>query len=351
MINYQFQPYKVLKLSLPHKIQDGDDKEKPVVSVIVTVCGGISFDTLFQTVKQVAPEGRVVVYKALPECEPFILKKFRGEEVVESCDERTNTALIELFSNIKSVDPEAVVFNWECCSDISSHGYHFTDKNVTFDLARFLVDRKSMVMFTHFSMMALVNDWCEDKMGPNPFVGLGSGGGSLNLYFKPEKLLTCYSSQLVKVGELCENGTCTISGYTCYTVDRSKSDTNDYVLDVLTYITNDNIAGINHSTMPESQKWKIDGKTTVPCHTCLTYPSGGVLLASNAHWLDISNIDVTVTNLLKVAETNYGKEKMEEMRFNIMNTSGQQQQQSMINDYAKTFVQQSTPSQYSKNYF
>jgi len=90
-------------------------------------------------------------------------------------------------------------------------------------------------------------------------------------------------------------------------------------------------------------------KKCVPCHTVLEYPSGGILVASNAHWFDLSNIDVSVEKLLKVAEENYGKEKMEEMKKDLMNTDRRSQKEK-LNGYAKKFVQQSAPGKYSKKF-
>jgi len=254
--------------------------------------------------------------------------------------------LNELYQNMNSIEPDAVVFNYECCQSLSSCGYRFPNEKVTMELTKLLIDRKSMVMFTHFSIMALVNCWDPNYLGTAPFVSIGTGNGNLLLKFDPNTLLECPSSQLQRVAQLCD-GRCDVSGYTCYSVNQNIMGTHqDYNLEILTYITNE-VGAINHHSMSDNLKCKFNGETAVPCHTLLKYPSGGVLLASNGHWLDISNLDVSVEKMLKIAEQTYGVEEYTKMRREISETTGLEQK-SNLNKYAKKYVQESVPCKYSK---
>jgi len=290
--------------SLIRKIQEGSNTELPIISVVVTVCGGSSYDQLFDSVKQVSKDGRVVVYQIQPECESLILKKFKQETLPSEVSSTDVSLLNELFENIDAVEPEAVVFNYECCQVLSQHQYRFPYIDITYELTKVLIDRKSMVMFAHYSIMALVNTWDSNRLGTAPFVSIGNGSGNLCLKFKPKTLIDCPSAQLQRVGELCDNGTCLVNGYTCYSVDQKKIGSHqDYSLEILTYITNE-VGTVNHKSLSDNLISSIDGEKSVPCHTILTYPSGGVLLASNAHWLDLSNLDVSVEKILKNSSTN-----------------------------------------------
>lgn len=59
-----------------------------------------------------------------------------------------------------------------------------------------------MVMFSDFSLKALINDWNSTILGTNPFLRTGTTSGQCSLKFKPSKLKECPSSQLQLVGDL-----------------------------------------------------------------------------------------------------------------------------------------------------
>jgi len=174
----------------------------------------------------------------------------------------------------------------------------------------------------------------------------------MDIYFDNKALLKSPSAQLQKVGELCEGGHCTLhalGGTIIYSVDRSKTDTNEYSVEVLTIIPK-NISGLVIGDVKSSYKWKIGDEVGVASHVVLRYPSGGILLTSSGHWVELVKVDVSMDNLLKVAQTNYGTEKMEEMKINLSNLQDKPEQQNqMMNMYAQQFIQQSAPSQYSSN--
>jgi hypothetical protein len=72
--------------------------------------------------------------------------------------------------SIKEVDPDCVVFNWECSSGYSEK-YFSEGTSKVFKFLKMIVDRGHMAMFSDFSLKALINKW-EDKygLGPNPFI-------------------------------------------------------------------------------------------------------------------------------------------------------------------------------------
>merc|ERR1712086_805144 len=106
-----------------------------------------------------------------------------------------------------AVQADSVVFNWECCSGCSDMG--FQDESVSpivTPLVKRLLDRGHMVMFSDFSLKALIHDWREDLLGPHPFVKVRTLGQSFRLGFDPAALSACPSAQLQKLGELAVMG-------------------------------------------------------------------------------------------------------------------------------------------------
>merc|ERR1711879_666382 len=113
--------------------------------------------------------------------------------------------------DIRSVEPLCVVFNWECCSTCAHEAFHQPDEDprcreIVMDLMQLLLERGHMVMCSDFSLKALIKQWSERRLGPNPFVKIGDFGGSFQLHFDPDVLAQCPSSQLQKAGEMSSDG-------------------------------------------------------------------------------------------------------------------------------------------------
>lgn len=81
---------------------------------------------------------------------------------------------------IKSLDPDCVVFNWECSSGYSGQAFGEGSGNVL-KFAKMMIDRGHMTMFSDFSLKALIARWDKNIMGPNPFVKVKEFGGNFTL--------------------------------------------------------------------------------------------------------------------------------------------------------------------------
>lgn len=76
-------------------------------------------------------------------------------------------------NSVKQVDPDCVVFNWECCGGYSNEAFVEGNDNV-FKFLRKMMDKGHMCMFSDFSLKALVSKWHQKyELGPNPFVKTG----------------------------------------------------------------------------------------------------------------------------------------------------------------------------------
>lgn len=65
---------------------------------------------------------------------------------------------IRLMKSIKEVDPDCVVFNWECCGGYSGENFPEGDEKL-FAFLKKMIQRGHMCMFSDFSLKALVQQW------------------------------------------------------------------------------------------------------------------------------------------------------------------------------------------------
>jgi len=201
-------------------------------------------------------------------------------------------------------------------------------------------------MASDFALKALINTWSVAHLGPLPFKNIGQCSNSIDLRFIPSELTACPSAQLQKVGSLCENGQATVkamSGTIVFTVDAQATDTSAYRLEILTVATNSN--GYNLANL-EHQLCHIGPHKGTAGHVLLRYPSGGLLLCSAGHWLELVQLDVSMESLLKVAAKDYGAGYSSTLKQEI-SAAPVEQQPIMVQQYASLFVQQSSPCMYT----
>ncbi len=74
-----------------------------------------------------------------------------------------------MMEHIKKIHPDCVVFNWECCGSYSGQSF-IEGKDKVFKFLKIVLDKGHMVMFSDFSLKALINDWDSNLLGPNPFI-------------------------------------------------------------------------------------------------------------------------------------------------------------------------------------
>ncbi|CAK0819801.1 unnamed protein product [Prorocentrum cordatum] len=158
-------------------------------------------------------------------------------------------------------------------------------------LAGLAVNRGFTIMFSDFSLKALIAEWSEEHLGPNPFSRLRQGcTGQMVLEFLPAELqVKEVPQQLQVVGELCaEQGKAAVK-----------------VLTVVSEVS----GGL---AMPDAMKCSVgdgpDEKRGAAGHVTLTYASGGQLVASAGHWIELSRLDTTEEQVAQVAARNFGAE-------------------------------------------
>lgn len=321
-------------------------QDEQLVGVIVTIRSGNSYDPLFTQVPQLAGEGqRVATYSASSSSLRHILGELSGHPVQGRRSTALHRNLRHIVADIQAVQPDSVVFNWECCSGCSSE--HFEDCTDIMDGVKQLLDRGHMVMFSDFSLKALIKNWREDLLGPNPFVKTSEFGGSFKLRFDPAVLGSCPSAQLQKLGELSSDGKAELHALPstiAFSVRWSKADCSAYDCKVLTVMTELN--GEPARPVP-GEGCDVGGHHRgFAGHALLTYPSGGRLLASAGHWVELCRLDVTEANLLQAAAS-YGAAFQNEVQASMASCTTAEQKSKTLQTYGSQMVQQASPCSYS----
>lgn len=323
-----------------HRLRLDEDTDAKLSAVIVTIAEGASYDPLFHEVPQLGDGGsRVVTYTAsLSGLQRILDALCLAGQATNGSDD-----LDELVQDVQSVPKENVVFNWECCSGCSQHTFGCQGEALdsTLSLTKLLLDRGHMVMFSDFSLKALIRNWRRDLLGPNPFRQIGSCSGQLRLKFEPAVLKSCPSSQLVKVGELCDSGIADIMAMgdtILYTVvKQSAEEAKAQGIFELQQLTSAEASFIEagHGALTEVEK---------AGHVLLTYPSGGRLLTSAGHWKEVVNLrGVSDAALLRTAEQYYGSTYSASLRDQLNSCPDKASRTKVTQTLAQSVVLQSPP--------
>ena len=212
--------------------------------------------------------------------------------------------------SIGEVDPDCVVLNWECCGGYANHSFP-EGQDRLFSFLKKAVDRGHMCMFSDFSLKALVSCWKDQYgLGPNPFVQTSEYTGNFVLRFSPGDLKECPSAQLQTVGDMAEQGMCNVQaagGTIVYSVDKTKLSHETYKCQVLTVVP-------TVKASSEKLECKVGEFKGNAGHVLLTYPSGGMILTSMGHWIELMKVDTSAEKVFQVAEQEFGYEKAAKMR-------------------------------------
>jgi hypothetical protein len=322
-------------------------QDQELVAVVVTICDGGSYDVLFSSVPQLAGDGkRVAVYSANPRSLAHILSELTGQRAQGERSSEFHRNLRHLIRDMSAVQPDSVVFNWECCAGCS--GETFPNSEVVMTLAKRLIDRGHMVMFSDFSLKALIRQWDEDRLGPNPFVKVGEFSTCFKLRFDPAALSDCPSAQLQKLGELASDGNAELhamGGTIAFSVLWQKADCSAYTCQVLTVMTEMEGRPVD---VRAGQGCEVGAHRGNAGHVLLTYPSGGRLVASAGHWMELSKFDVSETNLIAAAQQ-YGAAYVSQVQTSLKSCTNDAQRRETMQSMSSQMVQQAVPCSYSMN--
>jgi hypothetical protein len=158
--------------------------------------------------------------------------------------------------------------------------------------------------------------------------------------FNPGELKECPSAQLQIIGEMAEGGTCHIDvmgGTIIYSVKNGNLNHEAYKLKVLSVSTG--------TYLPETESQftsKVGEHVGTACHVLLTYPSGGMILTSMGHWIELMKVDTSEKKLFEVAEQNFGVAYAQQMKMEYASLDTNEQK-AWVSKNAVNFVQNQAP--------
>jgi hypothetical protein len=205
-------------------------------------------------------------------------------------------------------------------------------------------------MCSDFSLKSLIYEWSEPHLGPNPFVKVGQCNSQFQLEFVPQDLQhEDVPQQLQVVGELCrEQGKAVVSalgGTILYTVDPKAPRTDRYELKILTVVTD---ASDGLQRIQENMKCSVgegEGmRKGVAGHVTLTYPSGGQLVTSMGHWIELTRINTTLESVLRTAGHNFGAAEANDFMREYAECDTDAARSECVQKRSHKYVQQSVPS-------
>lgn len=336
--------------------------EDKLVAVMVTIYQGSSYDENFREIEPTTVPGERIITYSMRCCDVGKLHDYlTGIQAVPA-----PSTWAELLEDIRSVPSDSVTLNWECCDGCSDSGFPLCGigagtsrfrrganpaaPSATMKLMGLAVRRGFTVMCSDFSLKALISEWSEEQLGPNPFLKLQQEcDRQFQLDFLPEELQhEEVPQQLQVVGELCaQQGKAVVAalgGTIIYTVNPTRTQTQLYDLKVLTVVSTWSGA----TEMPEAMKCSVGVGEHEKCgaagHVTLTYASGGQIVTSMGHWIELTRIDTALETVMQVAERNFGQAEAMQLQSEMDELNTDFERSECVQKWSKQMVQKSVPT-------
>lgn len=243
--------------------------------------------------------------------------------------------LQQAVDEIMDLEPESVVVNFECCSNCSSHSgfaeprmhqhhrrhrHQHSGADPSIEFIGLCIAQGFLVMVSDFSLKALIKTWSSEHaiLGHNPFTKLGEFGNSFTLKFNKDVLKESCSEQLKTLADLSSEGTAQVhamGGTIVYGCKPDAAARSGYIMEVLTVMTkhdggNSGRSYGRSSGRPAYNRAHLvtdsDGNTGTAGHVALQYPSGGILLASAGHWIELQRVTTDEKAFFSTVDADYG---------------------------------------------
>lgn len=344
-------------------------EEAKLVGVVVTIFNGSSYDEMFREVEPVTVPGeRISTYSVDCFHAGILYELLSGL----TSPHNVSTAWQQLIQDLRSVDPDSVVLNWECCSACGDHcfpsPFHTRQSrsqrwhsrrsaqppSLTMRLIGFALRAGYTVLCSDFSLKSLIFEWSEEELGPNPFMKVGACHEYFQIEFVPSELQNEeVPQQLQVVGELCsEQGKASVAanGNTIvYTVNPHRASTALYDLKVLTVVTAHDgveVPEALHCSVGSDTDGDKNGKVRrgVAGHVALTYAAGGQLVTSMGHWIELTRINTSMEDVIRVAEHEFGYEEAGNFRREFDDLCTAEERVECVQKHARSLVSKSVPS-------
>merc|ERR1712194_84779 len=104
----------------------------------------------------------------------------------------------------------------------------------------------------------------------------------------------------------------------------------------------------SRSNFPQAMMCSVgegaNAKTGMAGHVTLTYASGGQLVTSMGHWIELARINTSEEELLHMAAKNFGQSEWEEMRADLGTQDTEMDRDVCRQKWAKSSIAKSVPS-------
>jgi hypothetical protein len=283
-----------------------DQLEKPLHAVTITLSKPPSFDPLPK--HQLCEDGKVHVYSCPLEDGVIdgLIRVFHGSS-------KDDLSKIETQLSDDIAEATDTVLNFECCGSLGSGGFKTVDNDLVMELVNTVLERGGLVLFSDFSLKALINAWKPEFWGPIPFVNMGSCSGHVKIRFDPKVLQQCPLGQLRAVGDLCANSSkeeedISVAGVNAmintivYGLSPEAMKASEYSIQVLTIVTDMKCYSHARTLSPKDKDKVHQIGEYAGClgHALLTFPGGGQMLTSAVHWKDLLNMHISVDAMEKM---------------------------------------------------
>jgi len=318
---------------------------KPPCAVIATFFQHSSYDALFREIQQVSPD---------PDNFSIAVFSFSYSSILEilTClkenKQSQSPLVLDLLNCIAQVDRESVVFNFECCSNCTEGGLGSGSEDII-PLLDLIIQRGNVAVFGDFSLKGLIHDWSVKLLGPNPFLNIGSCDSYLTLNFNPADLIACSNAQLQTVGRMCDTGLANLhalGGTIVYTLNPKRTPTKLYELKVLTIVTKTSFGSMT-TPLTNDLKIFIGDHSGTAGHVEIKYATGGLLITSAGHWIELSRVHTSEESLMRTMEQQMGKDASAQAQTDLQSCSSTEERDEVVQRYARLVVQSSAPCQYS----
>ena len=146
------------------------------------------------------------------------------------------------------------------------------------------------------------------------------------------------------VGELCaQDGKAAVGALSdtiLYTLNPRRKATEVYQVKILTVVTK-----WRGSEIPEAMKCEVQHgdvtKRGVAGHVALSYPSGGQLITSMGHWIELTRINTSVESMMQVAARNFGEKEIFKHRAELSSARNEAERQQCVQKLSKQMIQKS----------
>ena len=280
-----------------------DQKEKALHAVTITLTNPPSYDPL--PTNQTCEDGKIHIYSCPLEKEPLdcLIRVFENHDKDD---------LSEMETRLSKDIAEArdTVLNFECCGSTNSSGFVSVDNDLVMNLVHNVLEMGGLVLFSDFSLKALIKTWKPEYWGPNPFINMGTCADYVKLCFDPKVLQQCPSGQLQVVGNLCATrkeeedtvkiGVKALPSTIVYGLSPDAEMASKYSVQVLTIVTYTARSSCGRTLKDMNKAYKMGKNTGFLGHVLLTFRGGGQILTSAVHWKDLLDMDVSMDAMEKM---------------------------------------------------